>query len=131
VVSNRPAGAVLSNLDILELLLVVTRAADSSAQRPLHFFRPDRREFLVQAARPAHPLPSGETVVPAPRDRVRGLRRALSLREAGFLAPAIRPPSVAEGRARVRVSLNTALSGKEIRGLADAVSAFRDKVPRR
>ena len=52
----------------------------------------------------------------------RALECAARLREAGFLVPAIRPPTVPEGTSRLRVSLGAAHSSEQVEGLAAALA---------
>ncbi len=61
-----------------------------------------------------HPIVVGES--PA------ALQAAARLRERGFLVPAIRPPTVAEGSARLRVSLSAAHTRAEVESLAAALA---------
>lgn len=51
----------------------------------------------------------------------RALALAAGLRKKGYLVPAIRPPTVAEGRARLRVTLSAAHSIDDLDGLCDAL----------
>ncbi len=50
------------------------------------------------------------------------------LGERGFMVPAIRPPTVAEGRARLRVSLCSEHTQGEIDGLLEALGAAVEKI---
>ena len=47
------------------------------------------------------------------------------LRERGFLAPAIRPPSVPEGTSRLRISLTAAHGADDIAALVRTLSEIR------
>jgi 8-amino-7-oxononanoate synthase len=49
------------------------------------------------------------------------LRASAALRERGILVPAIRPPTVPEGTARLRISLSAAHSEDEVSRLAAAL----------
>jgi 8-amino-7-oxononanoate synthase len=60
-------------------------------------------------------------------DSARALRVAGRLLEEGFFAPAIRPPTVPEGTARLRLSLSADHTEAEIDGLADAVVKALDE----
>jgi 8-amino-7-oxononanoate synthase len=47
------------------------------------------------------------------------------LRDQGIYAPAIRPPTVAEGKARIRLSLTSAFDAQDIRHLVQALNGAR------
>jgi 8-amino-7-oxononanoate synthase len=52
----------------------------------------------------------------------RALERAERLRGAGFLVPAIRPPTVPEGTSRLRISLSAAHDPRDLEALAGAIA---------
>ena len=53
----------------------------------------------------------------------RTLQFAKHLRDQGFLVPAIRPPTVPEGTARLRIGLSAAHDDQDVSGLIDALQA--------
>lgn len=53
-----------------------------------------------------------------------------ALEAAGFLVSAIRPPTVPEGKARLRVTLSALHTPAQVRGLTDAIADAREKVLR-
>ena len=55
------------------------------------------------------------------------LRLAAAMNAAGFAVPAIRPPTVPPGTARLRISLNARLSMADLDAFAEALTAARDK----
>ena len=62
--------------------------------------------------------PSAGPIVPVILgDPGRAVGRSAALREAGFLVPAIRPPTVPEGTSRLRISVTAAHEDAEIEGL--------------
>lgn len=55
-------------------------------------------------------------------DEAAALELSRALLQAGFLVPAIRYPTVARGRARLRVTVTAAHDAEQIRALADAIN---------
>jgi 8-amino-7-oxononanoate synthase len=68
---------------------------------------------LLDSASPIQPLMVS--------DDAAALARSDSLRRAGFFVPAIRPPTVPAGTARLRITISAAHSEAEIAGLAGAL----------
>lgn len=56
-------------------------------------------------------------------DDARALAASARLRDAGYLVPAIRPPTVPEGTSRLRISLSAGHSREQVEGLAQALPA--------
>ena len=109
-VSPLLTAAALAGLDILEQEPERTR-------RPLALARRLTRALDLPLAQSAVvPLIVGEA------------RRALALSDAladrGFLVAAIRPPTVAPGQARLRITLSAAHSEAEVDRLADSLHAL-------
>lgn len=84
---------------------------------------PDRRETLRDRVSLAGGLlrqrlgiePGPSQIIPVPiGDNARSVRMAGALREAGFDVRAIRPPTVPEGTARLRLSITTNVSREDI-----------------
>lgn len=71
---------------------------------------------LLESASPIQPLLIGEDAA--------ALAASERLRRAGFFVPAIRPPTVPEGTARLRITISAAHSEAEI---SDLVAALRDE----
>ena len=59
-------------------------------------------------------------------DEQRALDATSQLLEQGLLVPAIRPPTVAPGSSRLRVTLSAAHSDDDVDRLADALAQFAD-----
>jgi len=77
---------------------------------------------LMPSDTPIQPLLCGA------ESTVMGLSAALEA--AGFLVSAIRPPTVPEGKARLRVTLSALHTVPEVRALTDAIAHARDQVLR-
>ena len=70
-------------------------------------------------------LPSRTAIQPVQiGDNAEALRVAASLRDAGVLVPAIRPPTVPRGTARLRVSLSARHEVEDVLRLADLLNAL-------
>ncbi|MGH2787886.1 MAG: aminotransferase class I/II-fold pyridoxal phosphate-dependent enzyme [Actinomycetota bacterium] len=100
------AGAALAALTIV-------RGAEGEALRA-------HLRGLVERVKPGHPSPIIPLVLGSEHA---ALSASASLLERGFLVPAIRPPSVAPGSSRLRITLSAAHSDDEVAGL---IAALRD-----
>ena len=68
---------------------------------------------LIDSGTPIQPLPIG--------DNARAVQAALDLEARGFLVAAIRPPSVPEGGARLRITLSVGHENHDVDALLDAM----------
>ena len=75
----------------------------------------------VNQVRPGHPSPIIPFVV---GEAAATVDASAALLEQGMLVPAIRPPTVAPGSSRLRVTLSAAHSDAQVEGLADALAAL-------
>jgi len=77
-------------------------------------------------------LPSETPIQPVMiGDDARAVRIARELEEVGYWVAAIRPPTVPEGRARLRVTLSALHGRSDIDGFLEALATIRDRVERR
>ncbi len=86
-------------------------------------FRSEARRHgldLMASGTPIQPLLCG--------DDHRAVAMSKTLEQAGWLVGAIRPPTVPEGRARLRVTLTALHTPEQVRGLVDAIASARDRV---
>jgi len=111
-----PANMAVSLLNVLH-----ARGMDG-ARRALHANAARFRQALTLAG---HDLAGSEShVVPVVLGGEQPtLARAAQLREQGFAAVAIRPPTVPDGRARVRFALNAAHTWDALQACLDALHA--------
>ncbi len=86
-------------------------------------FRSEARRHgldLMASETPIQPLLCG--------DDHRAMAMSRALEQDGWLVGAIRPPTVPEGRARLRVTLTALHTPEQVRGLVDAIASARDRV---
>ena len=73
-------------------------------------------------------LPSDTPIQPVlVGEEGRALSMAASLERSGYLVAAIRPPTVPEGRARLRVTLSALHTPADVDGLVQALAGARDR----
>ncbi|MBE7218708.1 MAG: 8-amino-7-oxononanoate synthase [Caulobacteraceae bacterium] len=104
------AAAALAALEVLEAEPERGARARASARR--------------LAGRLGLPEPAAAIVPLVVGDPREALRLAAGLEAQGFLAPAIRPPTVAPGTARLRFALSAAHTPAQVDAVADAVLAL-------
>ncbi len=86
-------------------------------------FRTEARRHgldLMASETPIQPLLFGD-------DRT-AVAMSTALEQAGWLVGAIRPPTVPEGKARLRVTLSALHTPEQVRGLVEAIASARDRV---
>ena len=107
-------AAALAALDLIEADPAMTEAPLAKAR----LFT--RRLQLPEARSPIVPviLGSAESALAA----------SAKLQEQGFLVIAIRPPTVPEGTARLRIAFSAAHNDEDVIRLADAIAALREAV---
>jgi 7-keto-8-aminopelargonate synthetase-like enzyme len=77
-----------------------------------------RLRTAIDAVRPAHPTPIIPIVL---GDEQAAMDASAALLAKGLLVPAIRPPTVAPGTARLRIALSAAHTGAHVERLVDAL----------
>jgi 8-amino-7-oxononanoate synthase len=110
-----------------------TPADTSAAFAALHILRSAEGDALVarlrahvDRIRPDHPSPILPFVI---GDERATLDAAAHLHDRGFLVPAIRPPTVAPGSSRLRVTLSAAHTDAEVEQLRDALAQVLGERP--
>ena len=114
------------------------QAASIDAALAIIESEPERRERLGMLSRQLRdglreqgwPVATYETdptpIIPLiTRDSERAIELAAHLSDAGFSAPAIRPPTVAPGAARVRLSLSATITDEELSRLLESLNGRR------
>jgi 8-amino-7-oxononanoate synthase len=86
----------------------------------------ERLRSHVEKLMPGHESPIVPLVVGDERD---ALRMSSELLEAGYLVPAIRPPSVPEGSSRLRIALSAAHTDEQVEGLVAALQEIGALTP--
>jgi len=116
------AHALLASLDIIEGEEGVRRRAHLSAL----IAQLDGALHLARWQRPFSPTAIQPVVIGANDE---ALRVAARLHEQGLWVPAIRPPTVAPGTARLRVTLSSAHTGQDVAQLAAALNQLEMERP--
>jgi 8-amino-7-oxononanoate synthase len=78
---------------------------------------------LLPSATPIQPLAVGDSAA--------ALALSAALEARGFFVPAIRPPTVPRGQARLRIALSALHAESDIERLLDALAAIRRRTPRK
>ena len=102
--SPADAAAALAGVELL-------RSAEGDALR-------NRLRALVDKVRPGHPSPIIPFVI---GDETEAMAASRKLLERGLFVPAIRPPSVPRGTARLRVTISAAHTDAQVDALVDAL----------
>ncbi len=82
----------------------------------------DRLRANVDLVRQGHPSPIVPVVI---GDEAAALAASAALRNRGLLVPAIRPPTVAPGTSRLRISLSATHTPSQVHALLDGLEAVR------
>ena len=110
--SPADAAAALAGVELL-------RSAEGDALRK-------RLRDLIERVRLGHPSPIIPFVIGNDVEALRASRRLL---DRGLFVPAIRPPSVPQGTARLRVTLSAAHSDEQVSELIDALESIDAVAP--
>ena len=86
--------------------------------------------FRSEARRPGLDLMASETPIQPLLcgDDHAAVAMSTALEQAGWLVGAIRPPTVPEGKARLRVTLSALHTPEQVRGLVEAIASARERV---
>lgn len=131
-------GFVAGDAELTELLVnrarpyifttASTPADSAAALAALHILQSaegtalrERLRGHVEKLRPGHPSPILPVIIGGEAD---ALAAATRLLEAGMLVPAIRPPTVAPGTSRLRVTLSAAHTDAQVAALARALASL-------
>jgi 8-amino-7-oxononanoate synthase len=125
--ASAPMCALLENRARSYIFTTASTPADSAAAlAALHIVRSSEGNELrarlrahVERLRPGHPSPIVPVLVGEERA---ALAAAVALLEEGMLVPAIRPPTVAPGTARLRIALCAAHTAAQVDALASALA---------
>lgn len=106
-------AAAMAALDVIE-----------GDERPARVLAERIATFRHACGQLALPLSQSSTAIQpvVVGDPARALEVAARLKDAGFLVPAIRPPTVPEGTSRLRISLSAGHSVAEVEALAGALA---------
>ena len=106
------AAAALAALDLIEADPAITEAPLAKARLFTH------RLGLPEASSPIVPVVLGSAE--------RALAASASLEDQGILVVAIRPPTVPDGTARLRIAFSAAHRDEDVVRLADAITEFQE-----
>ncbi|MFN0127854.1 MAG: aminotransferase class I/II-fold pyridoxal phosphate-dependent enzyme [Verrucomicrobiales bacterium] len=130
LIVNRARPLIYSTAPPPAVAAAATFVIQEIFRRPLGAELRTRLWRLV--ARLGEPLRAGRATSPAPSPifpimlgtEEAALRGASALREAGFLAIAIRPPTVPRGQSRLRLTVTASHTNEQLGALASAVQAL-------
>jgi 8-amino-7-oxononanoate synthase len=111
-----PPGVVAASIAALE----IAGGADAERTRALDLAR-RLREALLEAG--IEVASAASQIVPSIVGRAEtATRMSVELERRGFLAPAIRPPTVAAGKSRLRLSVTALHTADEVEGLGSEIA---------
>ncbi len=124
---NRSRGFIYSTAPIPLQCVMVQRALELSRDEP---WRREKLHSLMGAAKRLLPVENlvSQIVPIVIGEDVRAVEVATAMQQAGYDVRAIRPPTVPEGTARLRVSLNCNISEETLKNFADTLAPFLQDV---